>query len=137
MTIGLANNLLQGKRVLITGGGTGLGKSMGRRFMELGADLVICGRRAQVLEEVASEFQNQFGRPVKFVSCDVRSSEQVEAMFDTIWSSGQLDVLVNNAAGNFVAQTHRLSARAIDSVLGVCLHGGAYCTVAAGRRWIA
>lgn len=136
MIVGLANNLLQGKRVLITGGGTGLGKSMGRRFMELGADLVICGRRTQVLEEAASEFQNQFGRPVQFVSCDVRSSEQVEAMFDTIWSGGQLDVLVNNAAGNFVAQTHRLSARAIDSVLGICLHGGAYCTVAAGRRWI-
>jgi NAD(P)-dependent dehydrogenase (short-subunit alcohol dehydrogenase family) len=136
MTTGLASNLLQGKRVLITCGGTGLGKSMGQRFMELGADLVICGRRMRVLEDTASEFEKQFGRSVQILSCDVRSSEQVEEMFDSIWSRGPIDVLVNNAAGNFVAQTHRLSARAIDSILGICLHGGAYCTVAAGRRWI-
>lgn len=131
-----SEDLLKGKRILITGGGTGLGKAMGRRFCELGASLVICGRRVDVLESTAQEFRDAFGSDVQTIGCDVRSPEHVEAMLDKAWDTSPVDVLVNNAAGNFIAQTHKLSARAIDSVLGICLHGSAYCTTGAGRRWI-
>lgn len=133
---GFDNDLLRGKRVLITGGGTGLGKSMGERFLSLGADLVICGRRQEVLERTAAEFAATFGRPIETVRCDVRSPDDVEAMLDRIWQRAPLDVLLNNAAGNFIARTDKLSHRAIDSVLGICLHGTAYCTTGVGRRWI-
>lgn len=136
VTANFADDLLRGKRILITGGGTGLGKSMGHRFMELGADLVICGRRSEVLEATAQEFKLAFGRKVQTIACDVRSAESVESMLDDAWRNGKVDVLINNAAGNFIAQTHKLSSRAIDSVLGICLHGGAYCTTGMGRRWI-
>jgi NAD(P)-dependent dehydrogenase (short-subunit alcohol dehydrogenase family) len=129
-------DLLRGKKILITGGGSGLGKAMGRRFAELGAELVICGRRLDPLVATAAEFRNDLGAAVTVEQCDVRSAEAVEAMMDRIWESGPLDTLVNNAAGNFLAQTHRLSPRAIDAVLGIVLHGSAYCTVACGRRWI-
>ena len=128
--------LLRGKRVLITGGGTGLGRSIGRRYLELGADLVICGRREGVLTQAAGDFASELGATVETHVCDVRSAEAVEAMMETIFSKRPLDVLVNNAAGNFIAQTHRLSPRAVDAVLGIVLHGSAYCTIAAGRRWI-
>jgi len=129
-------DLLAGKRVLITGGGTGLGKSIGRRFVELGAALTICGRRLEVLQAVADDVRAELGATVAAEQCDVRSAEAVEAMMDRIWQTGPLDILVNNAAGNFLAQTHKLSPRAIDSVLNIVLHGAAYCTVACGRRWI-
>jgi NAD(P)-dependent dehydrogenase (short-subunit alcohol dehydrogenase family) len=131
-----SENLLSGKRVLITGGGTGLGKSMGRRFLSLGSELAICGRRKDVLDATAAEFQQAFGRTVQTVACDIRDPQSVEAMLDAAWAAAPIDVLVNNAAGNFIAQTHRLSARALDSVLGICLHGTAYCTTGMGRRWI-
>jgi NAD(P)-dependent dehydrogenase (short-subunit alcohol dehydrogenase family) len=130
------HGLLSGKRILVTGGGTGLGKSIGRRFVELGASLTICGRRLEVLQATADEIQAEFGATVAVEGCDVRSADAVEAMMDRIWQTGPLDVLVNNAAGNFLAQTHKLSPRAIDSVLNIVLHGTAYCTVACGRRWI-
>lgn len=130
------SGLLRGKRILVTGGGTGLGASMGHRFLELGAELVICGRRADVLAETAARFQNETGGKVTAVPCDVRDAAAVEAMMDRIWETGPLDALVNNAAGNFIAETHKLSPRAIDAVLNTVLHGTAYCTVAAGRRWI-
>lgn len=127
---------LAGKRVLITGGGTGLGKSLGRCFVGLGAQLVICGRRTEVLEETAAEFQQETGASVQTIGCDIRDAAQVEAMFDTIWRSGKLDVLVNNAAGNFISATEKLSARAFDAVVNVTFRGTAYCTMEAGRRWI-
>ncbi len=130
------DGLLKGKRILVTGGGTGLGAAMGRRFLELGADLVICGRRAEVLDETAARFRGETGGTVTAVTCDVRDAAAVEAMMDQIWSAAPLDALVNNAAGNFIAETHKLSPRAIDAVLNTVLHGSAYCTVAAGRRWI-
>jgi NAD(P)-dependent dehydrogenase (short-subunit alcohol dehydrogenase family) len=136
MTGGFDSDLLAGKRALITGGGTGLGKAIGRRFLELGADLVICGRRPDVLEETAQEFFDAFGRPVQVAQCDIRAADAVEAMMDRICASAPLDILVNNAAGNFLAQSHRLSSRAVDAVLNTCLHGTAYCTIAAGRGWI-
>ncbi len=131
------DDLLQGKRVLITGGGTGLGKSMGRRMLELGARLVICGRREGVLAETAAEFDADFpGRTAHHV-CDIRDPAAVEAMAEAIWADGPLDVLVNNAAGNFIARTETLSPRAVDAVLGIVLHGTAYVTLACGKRWIA
>jgi NAD(P)-dependent dehydrogenase (short-subunit alcohol dehydrogenase family) len=130
------SGLLAGKRILITGGGTGLGKSIGRRYVELGAQLVICGRRAEVLQAAADEFMRDLGAQVDTHVCDVRDAAAVERMMESIWESGALDVLVNNAAGNFIARTERLSPRAVDAVIDIVLKGGAYCTIAAGRRWI-
>lgn len=128
--------LLNNKRILITGGGTGLGKSMARRFLGLGAELVLCGRRQEVLEDTAAELMQETKGDVETIACDIRSADAVEKMMDEIWRRRPLDALVNNAGANFVAQTHQLSPRAIDSILNICLHGTAYCTIAAGRRWI-
>jgi NAD(P)-dependent dehydrogenase (short-subunit alcohol dehydrogenase family) len=130
------NDLLAGKRILITGGGTGLGKSIGRRYLELGAELFICGRRLEVLEAAAAELAEATGGKVRALSCDVRDAASVDAMTAKIWTEAPLDVLVNNAAANFIARTEKLSPRAIDAVLGIVLHGSFYCTVACGRRWI-
>jgi NAD(P)-dependent dehydrogenase (short-subunit alcohol dehydrogenase family) len=129
--------LLRGRSILITGGGTGLGKAMGRRFMELGADLMICGRREAVLAATAQEFETAFARPVRIHRIDIRHAEAVEEMMDVAFKDRPLDILVNNAAANFVARTETLSARAVDAVLNITLHGAAYCTLAAGKRWIA
>ena len=130
------NDLLKGKRALITGGGTGLGKSIGKRYAQLGASLVICGRRAQALEAAAREFEEQLQARVETHVCDVRDAAAVESMMSRIWENGPLDILVNNAAGNFLARTERLSPRAVDAVVDIVLKGAAYCTIAAGRRWI-
>ena len=135
MAGGFEADLLKGKRALVTGGGTGLGKAIGARLMQLGADLVICGRRREVLQDTAQEFAQQFGRFVEIEQCDIRDADAVDAMIDHV-AQKKFDILVNNAAGNFLAQSHKLSSRAIDAVLNTCLHGTAYCTVAAGRRWI-
>jgi NAD(P)-dependent dehydrogenase (short-subunit alcohol dehydrogenase family) len=134
-------DLLRGKRVLITGGGTGLGLSMGKRFLELGASLAICGRREEVLKQAVAELEQNapggdLGRVV-WHRCDIRDAAAVDAMLDALWADGPLDALVNNAAGNFIAKTEELSPRAIDAVLGIVLHGSAYMTVACGRRWLA
>jgi NAD(P)-dependent dehydrogenase (short-subunit alcohol dehydrogenase family) len=128
--------LLAGKKILVTGGGTGLGAAMGQRFAELGAELVICGRRQAVLEETAGRIRERTGGAVTPVQCDIRDPERVEAMMDAIWRSGPLAVLVNNAAGTFVAKTEHLSHRAVDAVLSTTLNGAVYCTISAGRRWI-
>ena len=130
-------DLLQDKRVLITGGGTGLGKSMGRRVLELGANLVICGRREEVLEQTAGKFDADFPGRASWHGCDIRDPAAVDAMVDAAWAEGPLDVLINNAAGNFIAKTETLSPRAVDAVLGIVLHGSAYLTLACGKRWIA
>lgn len=130
-------SLLKGKRILVTGGGTGLGLSMGRRFLELGAELVICGRREEVLGDAARSLATETGGKVETHRCDVRDPQAVEAMLDAAWASGPLDALVNNAAGNFISRTEDLSPRAIDAVLGIVLHGSAYCTTGCGRRWLA
>src|ERR1700749_2951237 len=128
--------LLNGKRILITGGGSGLGAAMGRRFVELGAELVICGRRLELLEQTAATLRDELGAKVSAISCDVRDGSAVEATMDAIWREGPLDVLVNNAAATFIAQTEQLSFRAADAILAPTLHGTMYCTLAAGRRWI-
>ncbi len=129
-------DLLAGKRVLVTGGGSGLGAAMGRRFLELGADLVICGRRLEQLETTAAGMRKETGGKVTVLACDIRSGADVDAMMAAIWRETPLDVLVNNAAATFIAQTERLSFRAADAILAPTLHGAMYCTLAAGRRWI-
>ena len=129
-------DLLKAKRVLITGGGTGLGYAMGHRALDLGAELVICGRREQVLAEAAAKLRAETGGKVEIHGCDLRDAAAVERMLDAIWTNGPLDALVNNAAGNFIARSEELSPRAIDAVLGIVLHGSAYCTTGCGRRWL-
>jgi NAD(P)-dependent dehydrogenase (short-subunit alcohol dehydrogenase family) len=129
-------NLLAGKRILITGGATGLGKSMGQRFLQLGASLYICGRREDVLTQAAAELRQATGGSVKTFTCDVRKSEHVEAMIESIWHDGPLDILVNNAAGNFLARTEELSLGAFEAVIGIVLMGTIHVTMACGRRWI-
>jgi NAD(P)-dependent dehydrogenase (short-subunit alcohol dehydrogenase family) len=128
--------LLKGKRILVTGGGSGLGAAMGRRFVELGAELVICGRRLEPLEATAVQMRNEFGGTVGTIRCDIRDGAAVDAMMDTIWRDSPLDILVNNAAATFIAQTERLSFRAADAILAPTLHGAMYCTLATGKRWI-
>ncbi|MGA6984331.1 MAG: SDR family oxidoreductase [Candidatus Sulfotelmatobacter sp.] len=127
-------DLLRDKRILITGGGTGLGKAMARRFLELGATVHICGRREDVLEETAAEL-TAVG-PVHALACDVRNLDAVEGMIGSIWTEGPLDILVNNAAGNFIARTEELSPRAFESVIGIVLLGTLHATMACGRRWL-
>ncbi|MGC2697336.1 MAG: SDR family oxidoreductase [Candidatus Angelobacter sp.] len=129
-------NLLAGKRVLVTGGATGLGKSMGKRFLELGASLYICGRREEVLNEAADELRKTTGGMVKTFSCDVRDNQRVGAMVDAIWQDGPLDVLVNNAAGNFISRTEDLSIGAFEAVIGIVLMGTIHVTMACGKRWL-
>ena len=131
-----SSNLLNAKRILITGGGTGLGKAMALRFLQLGATVYICGRREEVLEETASELSNATKGPIHALPCDVRNLDAVEAMIDSIWKTGPLDVLVNNAAGNFIARTEELSPRAFESVIGIVLLGTLHATMACGRRWL-
>lgn len=132
----LAPNSLAGKAALITGGGSGLGLAIGRRFMALGADLAICGRREAVLQEAAAQLEAEFGRPVRWQVCDVRDAEAVERMLDAFWAAQPLDILVNNAAGNFLARSETLSPRAVAAVLDIVAKGAAYCTLGIGRRWI-
>ena len=129
--------LLKGKRILVTGGGSGLGAAMGRRFAELGAELIICGRRLEVLETTAAAIRAAVAGKVHVLSCDIREGAAVEAMMDAIFREAPLDVLVNNAAATFIARTEQLSFRAADAVLSPTLHGTLYCTLAAGKRWIA
>lgn len=133
----LREDALKGKTILVTGGGTGLGKSMGRYFLELGANLVITSRKMEVLEAAAAELEAETGGQVLPVACDVRKYEQIEAALDAAWARfGQVDVVLNNAAGNFVSPTERLSHRAFDIVVDIVLKGSYYMTLAAGKRWI-
>ena len=129
-----AENLLQNKRILITGGGTGLGKGMATRFLELGATVHICGRREEVIRQTAAELASR-GKIEAHV-CDVRQLGSVEQMIDSIWEQSALDILVNNAAGNFIARTEELSPRAWESVIGIVLMGTLHCTMTCGRRWL-
>jgi len=128
--------LLRDKRILVTGGGSGLGAAMGRRFLALGAELVICGRKLDRLEATAAEMRKETGGKVTISACDVRDGAAVDAMMDAIWREAPLDILVNNAAATFIAQSEHLSFRAADAILAPTLHGAMYCTLAAGKRWI-
>jgi NAD(P)-dependent dehydrogenase (short-subunit alcohol dehydrogenase family) len=130
-------DLLQGKRILITGGGTGLGKAAAHRFLELGAEVYICGRREEVLAVTTQELQASTGGKIHSYPCDVRDAAGVEKMIESIWAQGPLDVLMNNAAGNFLARTEELSLGAFQSVIGIVLMGTLHTTMACGRRWLA
>jgi NAD(P)-dependent dehydrogenase (short-subunit alcohol dehydrogenase family) len=127
-------DLLKSKRILITGGGTGLGRGMATRFLELGATVYICGRREEVLQAAAKELSTE--GPIHALPCDVRKPEEVEAMIDYIWDAGPLNILVNNAAGNFIARSEELSPGAWNSVINIVLMGTLNCTLACGRRWL-
>ncbi|HHP7242368.1 MAG TPA: SDR family oxidoreductase [Cyclobacteriaceae bacterium] len=133
----LKNNALQGKTILITGGGTGLGKSMGEYFLELGSNIIICGRKQEVLNKTAEEWSSKFNTDVLPVSCDVRKSEDVEKLISTGLSRHKtIDVLVNNAAGNFISPTERLSYNAFNTIIDIVLKGTINCTLALGKQWI-
>ena len=129
--------LLKDKVVLVTGGGTGLGRSMCERFLALGARVAISSRRQEVLDKAAQEMMDATGGEVFTTTVDVRDPEQVSTMLDEVEGHfGQIDVLLNNAAGNFISPTERLSHRAVDAVLNIVLHGTFYCTLDLGKRWI-
>ncbi len=131
-----SDDLLHHKRILITGGGTGLGKGMAQRFLELGASVYICGRREEVLQQTVTELSQATSGKIQAFPCDVRNLDAVESMIESIWKDGPLDILVNNAAGNFIARTEELSARAFEAVLGIVLQGTLHATMACGRRWL-
>jgi len=129
---------LQGKRILVTGGGTGLGKEMATMYASLGADLYLCGRRKDVVENAAAELARQHGVKVRAFELDIRNPEAVEAVVEEIWKDGgALDGLLNNAAGNFISRTEDLSHRGFDAIANTVMHGTFYVTHGVGRRWVA
>ena len=130
--------LLQGERILVTGGGTGLGRVMAEAFLMLGADIHLCGRRGAVVEQTAQELVQQHGGRATGHACDVRQPEAVEQMIEAIWADGgALTGLVNNAAGNFVSRTEDLFMRAFDAVANIVMRGSFNLTLECGRRWLA
>lgn len=133
----LRDDALKGKTIVVTGGGSGLGKSMGTYFLELGANLVITSRNLEKLQNTAKEMEAATGGKVLSVACDVRNYDEVEAMVKaSIAEFGQVDVLLNNAAGNFISPTERLSANAFDTIIDIVLKGSKNCTLAFGKHWI-
>ncbi len=129
---------LKGKNIIVTGGGTGLGKSMGEYFLELGANLVITSRKLDVLQETAQEMMKAHGGKVIPLACDVREIDQVEQMWkDANTALGEIHVVLNNAAGNFISPTERLSTNAFNTVLDIVLKGTSQVTLTAGKHWIA
>ena len=132
-----SEKLLEGRRILVTGGGTGLGKAMATRFLELGAEIHICGRRKSVCDETATELMDLYGGRVTSHGVDIRNAQAVDEMVELIFKDGPLTDLVNNAAGNFISRTEDLSSRGFDAVANIVMHGTFYVTQAVGRRWIA
>lgn len=134
----LREDALSGKVIVITGGGSGLGKSMGGYFLSVGAKLAICGRDIEKLKSTKEELEANFGGEVFFETCDVRHYDQVESFRDKVLEHyGKVDVLLNNAAGNFISPTERLSPGAFDAVIDIVLKGSKNCTLAFGKHWIA
>ncbi|HEV7157820.1 MAG TPA: SDR family oxidoreductase [Caulobacteraceae bacterium] len=129
--------LMNGQRILITGGGTGLGKVMAEALLMLGAEVVICGRRGGVLEDTAKELMDAHGGRVIPIACDIRVPEAIHEMMDQIWAGGALTGLINNAAGNFISRTEDLSPRAFDAIANIVFRGSFFVTLDAGKRWIA
>lgn len=137
MTGMLRENCFKDKTIIITGGGTGLGRSMGKYLLELGANLVITSRKLEVLQKAALELQEQTGGRVLPVTCDVRKYEEIENVIRTAEEKfGAIHGVINNAAGNFISPTERLSHRAFDIVVDIVLKGTYYTTLAAGKNWI-
>jgi NAD(P)-dependent dehydrogenase (short-subunit alcohol dehydrogenase family) len=133
----LNKDALKGKTILITGGGTGLGKSMGKCFLQLGAHLIIASRKMDVLEATANELMKETGGQVLPLTCDVRNYLEVEKVIQAGKDKfGSIDVLLNNAAGNFVSPTERLSNKAFDVIVDIVLKGSYNFTLAMGKDWI-
>ena len=133
----LRDDALKGKTIVVTGGGSGLGKAMSTYFLELGANVVITSRDLDKLKNTAEEMRSQTGGKVLPVQCDVRNYEEVEAMVKaSVDEFGSVDVLLNNAAGNFISPTERLSAHAFDTIIDIVLKGSKNCTLAFGKHWI-
>ncbi len=134
----LKDDALKGKTIVVTGGGTGLGRAMGTYFLKLGANLVITSRKLEVLQKTADEMSAETGGQVLAVQCDVRDYAQVEQVLaQTIEKFGKVDGLLNNAAGNFISPTERLSANAFSSIIDIVLKGTVNCTLTFGKHWIA
>ncbi len=130
--------LMKGERILITGGGTGLGKVMAEACLMLGAEVYICGRRGGVVEETAKELTGAHGGTVTGIACDIRVPEAIHDMLDQVWAGGgALTGLVNNAAGNFISRTEDLSPRAFDAIANIVFRGSFFVTLDCGKRWIA
>jgi NAD(P)-dependent dehydrogenase (short-subunit alcohol dehydrogenase family) len=130
--------LMSGQRILITGGGTGLGKVMAEAFLMLGAVVYICGRRGGVLEEAAAELMAAHGGKVVPIPCDIRVAEAISDMLDQVWADGgALTGLVNNAAGNFISRTEDLSLRGFEAISNIVFRGSFFVTLDCGKRWIA
>ena len=133
----LRDDALKGKVIVVTGGGSGLGKAMTKYFLELGAKVAITSRDLTKLQGTATELETETGGSCLPVQCDVRHYEEVENMLKTVIAKfGQVDVLLNNAAGNFISPTERLSANAFDTVIDIVLKGTKNCTLAFGKHWI-
>ena len=133
----LKENSLENKVILVTGGGSGLGKSMVKYFLELGANVVITSRREELLSEVAKEFNSKHNSEVFPIACDVRKIDEVENVINESYKKfGKIDCLVNNAAGNFISPTERLSTRAFDAVIDIVLKGTINFTLTLGKKWI-
>ena len=130
------DDLFAGKRVLVTGGGTGLGREIAAKYLALGAAVWICGRRQGTLDETAGALMRAHGGTVKTHAVDIRDAAAVEGMIEAIWADGPLTGLVNNAAGNFISPTQAVSARGFDAIANTVLHGTFYVTNAVGKRWI-
>ena len=134
----LKEGSLKGKTIIVTGGGTGLGKSMTRYFLQLGANVAIASRKLDVIQATAAELKAETGGNIIGLACDVRKYEDVEAMIAaTKEAFGYVDVLVNNAAGNFISPTERLTHKGFDVVVDIVLKGSYNCTLALGKMWIA
>jgi len=133
----LKEGSLKGKTIVVTGGGTGLGRAMSKYFLELGANVVICSRKKEVIEQAAKELCNETGGRCLGLPCDVRNYQEVEEVLkQSVAEFGEVNGLVNNAAGNFISPTERLSHRAFDSVVDIVLKGSYNCSLAFGKYWI-
>jgi NAD(P)-dependent dehydrogenase (short-subunit alcohol dehydrogenase family) len=134
------DGLMRGERILVTGGGTGLGREMTEAFVKLGAEVYICGRRGDVLKQTADEIMATYkdGGQVWPIACDIRSAEAIHEMIDQIWASGgALTGLINNAAGNFISRTEDLSPRGFEAISNIVFKGSFFVTLDVGKRWIA
>ncbi|MBO3097439.1 SDR family oxidoreductase [Gelidibacter pelagius] len=133
----LRDDALKGKTIVVTGGGSGLGKAMSKYFLELGANVAITSRNLDKLKTTAEELEKETNGICLPLQCDVRNYDEVEAMLKgAIKKFGKVDVLLNNAAGNFISPTERLSANAFDTIIDIVLKGTKNCTLAFGKHWI-
>ena len=130
------DDVLKGKKILVTGCGTGLGKEMSEHYIQHGAEVVICGRRESVLAETANEFKDKYDAKVRYQALDIRSAQDVDDFINTIFQEGPLHGLVNNAAGNFISPTKDLSSRGFDAIANIVFHGTFYVTHAVGKKWL-